>query len=93
MYVTIRSYGGGSALADALIARENDVRGVITAIDGFRAYYLLRTAEGTTTISVFETEEGAQESTSAAAAWLAENLGDVSPGPPQVTTGEVALSF
>jgi hypothetical protein len=93
MYATIRSYGGGSAFADALVAREEDVRNVITQIEGFQAYYLLRTAEGATTISVFATEDGAQESTSAAAAWVAENLSDVSPGPPQVTSGTVALSF
>ena len=33
-----------------------------------------------------------EASTSAAAAWIAENRADVSPSAPQVTTGEVALS-
>jgi hypothetical protein len=93
MYVTIRSYSGGAGFADALASREDDVRNVITTIDGFRAYYLVRTAEGVTTISVYETQDGAQESTSAAAAWIGENLPDISPGAPEVTTGEVALSF
>ena len=93
MYVTVRSYGGGRAFADALVAHQDEIRSVITSIDGFRAYYLVRTAEGTTTISVFATQDGAQESTTAAAAWVAENLADVSPGSPQVTSGEVALSF
>jgi hypothetical protein len=93
MYVTIRSYGGGREFADALVAHEDEIRSVITPIDGFRAYYLLRTAEGTTTISVFATQDGAQESTTAAAAWVGENLGDVTPGAPRVTSGDVALSF
>jgi hypothetical protein len=93
MFVTIRSYGGGSALADALAEREDDIRNVITTIDGFRAYYLLRTAEGATTISVFDDQAGAEASTAAAADYVRENMADVSPGPPQVTTGEVALSF
>jgi heme-degrading monooxygenase HmoA len=93
MFVTIRSYGGGSALADALAEREEDIRSVITTIDGFRAYYLLRTAEGATTISVFDDQAGAEASTAAAAAYVRENMADVSPGAPQVTTGEVALSF
>jgi hypothetical protein len=93
VYVTVRSYSGGSGFADALVSNEDEIRNIITGIDGFRAYYLLRTTDGATTISVFATQDGAQESTSAAAAWLAENLGDISPGPPQVTSGEVALSF
>jgi hypothetical protein len=94
VYVTVRSYSGGREFADALVSHEDEIREVITGIDGFRAYYLFRTTEGaTTTISVFATQDGAQESTSAAAAWVAENLGDVSPGPPEVTSGEVALSF
>ena len=93
MYATIRSYSAGGAFADALVSREDDVRKIITEIDGFRAYYLVRTSEGVTTISVFATQDGAQESTSAAAAWIAENVPDISPGPPQVTSGEVAISF
>ena len=93
MYVTVRSYSGGRAFADALVSHEDAIRDIITGIDGFRAYYLIRTTDGATTISVFATQDGAQESTSAAAAWVAENLADVSPGPPQVTSGDVALSF
>jgi heme-degrading monooxygenase HmoA len=93
MYVTIRNYSGGGEFADALAAREEDVRNVITTIDGFKAYYLVRTAEGVSTVSVFANQEGAQESTSAAAAWIGENIPDISPGPPQVNSGEVALSF
>lgn len=93
MFAAIRSYPESGDFADALAARESEVGEVISSIPGFRAYYLLRTADGATTISVFEDEAGAEESTRAAAAWLAENLADVSPGAPQVTTGEVTLSF
>ena len=93
MYATIRSYSGGSDFADALVDHENDVRQVITQIDGFRAYYLLRTSDGAATISVFDDQSGAEESTRAAAAWVADNLADLSVSPPQVTTGEVAVSF
>ena len=93
MFATVRSYSGGGGFADALVEHEDEIRSVITAIPGFRAYYLLRTAEGTTTVSVFDDQAGAEASTGAAAAWVADNLADVSPGAPQVTTGEVALSF
>ena len=92
MYVTIRSYSGGD-LADVLVEREDEVRGVIGSIDGFHSYYALRTAGGTTTISVFDDQAGAEASNSAAAGWISENLPDASFGAPQVTTGEVAVSF
>lgn len=92
MYVTIRAYPGNSGLADVLVANESDVRRVIEEIDGFRAYYLIKLAEGTTTVSVFDNQAGAQESSRVAAAWLAENLPDMG-ATPYVTAGEVVLNF
>jgi hypothetical protein len=93
MYTTIRSYSG-SELADALATREDDIRQVIGTIAGFRAYYLVRTTDGNAvTISVFDDQAGAEESTRAAAAWVGENLADLAISPPQVTTGEVTFSF
>ena len=92
MHATIRSYSGGD-LADALVSREDEVRGVIASIDGFQSYYAIRTGNGTTTISVFDDQTGTEASTKAAAAWIAENLPDASFGAPQVTSGEVVLSF
>ena len=47
MYVTIRAYQGNTELADALSTREDELKDVIGGIDGFRAYYLVRIAEGT----------------------------------------------
>jgi hypothetical protein len=93
MYATIRSYSGGGELADALTERQDEIKDVITSIDGFRAYYFLRTADGTSSVSVFDDQAGAEASTAAAAGWIAENLPDASFGAPQVTTGEVVVSF
>ena len=92
MYATIRAYQGNTELADALVENESEVRRIIAEIDGFRAYYLLKLAEGTTTVSVFDTQQAAEESTRVAAAWLAENLPDVAAAP-YVTAGQVVLSF
>jgi hypothetical protein len=93
MYAAIRNYAGGSALADALVEHEADIRSLITGVDGFRAYYVLRDPDGATTVSVFDDQAGADESTKVAAAWVGENLGDLGLAPPQVTTGEVLLNF
>jgi hypothetical protein len=93
MYASVRTYAGNRDLADTLAEHEDDIRQLLGGINGFRAYYLLKTGDGTTTISVFDDQAGAEESNRAAAAWLAENLPDLNVAPPQVTTGEVVVNL
>jgi heme-degrading monooxygenase HmoA len=93
MYATVRNYSGNTELADALVANAGAVESLISGIEGFKAYYLVRTADGAASISVFESEAGAAESTSAAAAWIGENVPDLGGNPPQVSAGEVVLNF
>jgi hypothetical protein len=93
MYASVRTYAGNRDLADTLAEHEDDIRQVVGGIDGFRAYYLLKAGDGTTSISVFEDQAGAEESNRAAAAWLAENLPDLDIASPQVTAGEAVIAF
>jgi len=93
MYAVIRAYAGNSELADTLAEREEDIRQLIGGIRRFKGYFLLKHAEGTSTISVFEDQGGAEESSRAAAAWLAENLPDLNVAAPYVTAGEVVVGF
>lgn len=92
MYATIRIYRGNADLADALAPRESDVRRVIGEISGFRAYYLLKTADGAASVSVFDDEAAADESSRVAASWLSENLPDLHVGTPEILDGTVAIS-
>lgn len=92
MYATVRTYSGGPELADALVSHEADVKSLISGINGFKAYYLVRTADGTVSISVYDNEAGANESNSAAANWIRENLPDLGGSAPQVSAGEVVIS-
>jgi heme-degrading monooxygenase HmoA len=92
MYATVRTYSAGSELADALVSNEADVKSLISGIDGFKAYYLVRTADGAVSISIYDNEAGANESTSAAANWIRENLPEVGWSAPQVSAGEVVIS-
>jgi hypothetical protein len=48
---------------------------------------------GAVSFTVCDDEAGAEASTRAAAAWIAENLPDLSITAPEVSSGEVALSF
>jgi heme-degrading monooxygenase HmoA len=92
MHATVRTYSASPALADALVSRADDVKSLISEIDGFKAYYLIRTADGAVSVSVYENEGGSNASTQAAATWIRENLPDLGGVTPQVSTGEVVLS-
>jgi heme-degrading monooxygenase HmoA len=93
VYATIRNYSGNAGLADALVENEDEVNGIITGIDGFRAYYLIKTADGCASVSVFDDEAGATESTRAAGEWVRENLPEHAGTAPEVTSGEVVIDF
>ncbi|MDX6502991.1 MAG: hypothetical protein QOE29_116 [Gaiellaceae bacterium] len=94
MHATVRSYSGSPGLVDALVEHEDSVRSLITAIDGFDAYYLIRTSAGdAVSISVYEDEAGTEASNQAARGWIAENLPDMAVGPPQVLAGDVVIAF
>ena len=93
MYSSIRKYTTGSEFADALVENESEVRSLITGIDGFRAYYLVRTDDGAVSVSVYDDQAGAEESNRQAANWVRENLSHLAISPPQISAGEVALSL
>jgi heme-degrading monooxygenase HmoA len=93
MHVVIRHYKGSAKLIDELVDRRKDVEELIRGVDGFVAYYLVKTADGGASISVFENEAGTAESTKRAAAYLKENLDGVAAGPPEVIEGQTVIDF
>ena len=52
---------------------------------------MIKTRDGAVSISVYETEDGAEESNKAAAAWIKERLPDLAGSAPQVVAGEVVI--
>ena len=94
MYAMVRSYAGGAELADVLVENEAEIRGLFNDIAGFSAYYMVRTEDGgAVSVSVFADRDGAEESNRVAAAWVGENVPDLELDAPQVSGGEVAVSF
>jgi len=94
MHATVRSYSSDGGLVDAIVAHQDEVRDLLSGINGFRAYYILRTADGgATSISVYDDASGTDASNPAAAGWIRENLPNLAASPPQTTAGEVAVSF
>jgi hypothetical protein len=92
-HVRKRSYLlGGSRARRRLVSHTNDVKHLTSEIDGFKAYYLVRTADGAVSISVYENEAGTDEATRAAATWIRENLPELGGASPHVSAGEVVIS-
>lgn len=93
MQAVVRNYRANAELADELVKRSSDVEELIRGVDGFVAYYLVKTPNGTVSISVFEDEAGAQESTRRAAAFVKENIASAAGEPPEVSEGETVIAF
>jgi heme-degrading monooxygenase HmoA len=92
MHATIRSYSGVAGLVDGILANEDAIRGLLRGIDGFRAYYLVRTSDDSAvSVSVYDDRAGTEASTAAAREWIAANLPGLATSPPKVSDGEVAL--
>ena len=60
MHATVRVYTGNAGLADALVENESEVRRIVSGIEGFHAYYLVKTADGAASVSVYENESGSE---------------------------------
>ncbi len=93
MHVVVRHYTGSSKLIDELVDRRKDVEDLIRGVKGFTSYYLVRTADGGASVSVFDYERGTTESNTRAAAFIKENLDGVASGPPQIIEGEAVIAF
>lgn len=94
MYIVVRRYTGASALADAMVQREQEVRDLISSVPGFRAYYAARTdGGGVATVTVCDDKAGTDESVRRAGDWVRTNLSGASISPPEITEGETYINF
>jgi heme-degrading monooxygenase HmoA len=92
MYATVRRYVGKADFADQLAARNTEVVSLMSAVPGFRAYYLIRAAGDTVSVTVCDDEAGAQQSNAAAADWIRENMPDIASSPPEISAGDVVVT-
>ena len=93
MHTVVRHYQGAAALMDELGKRSADVEELIRGIPGFVAYYLVKTADGGYSVSVFEDSAGTDESNRRAATYLKENLSSLAISPPEILSGESIIDF
>jgi hypothetical protein len=92
-YLAIRQYqfAPDHTMGELVTAVESGFMPIVSQVPGFVEYYLVETADGALSISVFADQAGAEESTKRAADWVAESLKGFFAGPPTVTTGTVAF--
>ncbi len=93
MHTVMRVYTGHPGFADELKKRGSDLEADISSVRGFIAYYLIRTSDGATSITVCEDRKGCDESSRRASEWLRKNMPHVKLEPPQAIAGELVLKF
>jgi hypothetical protein len=93
MHAVIRAYTGPNAaqFIDALDRRKDELERLFTAIDGFVSYTLVRTNEGGISISVYQTRDGADESSHRAWSLVESSMSPESRVTPTISDGAVLL--
>ena len=89
MYTVIRRYEGSPIDSAEVVRRAVAEFGPqLSEQPGFQGYWAVDAGDGVlATITVFETEDAANASTPAAAAWVRENMPELAAITPQVTAG------
>jgi hypothetical protein len=90
VYVAVRRYEGVTDPHRVAQLVEEDFVPIISEMPGFVAYYCVDAGDGVmVSTSVFEHKDAEEQSTFRAGEFVVEDLGTLSPNPPQVTAGEV----
>ena len=94
MYAVVRTYSGqgASELFELLGQREEDVKGLMTEVEGFVSYVAVRTGDGGVVVTACDDKAGADESSRRAAEWVEANL-SAPVDPPVIAEGDAVLHF
>jgi hypothetical protein len=93
MHAVIRTYSGKGAkeLFDLLEKNKSDLERVMREVKGFVSYSAVRTADGGSTVSVYQDKNGTDESVRVARDWIASNAGDAGTAAPAISEGAVIM--
>ena len=71
---------------------EEDFVPIVSGAPGFVAYYLVDAGGGgVASVSIFESQAGADESNRRAADWVKGSIASLIPAPPEITAGQVTV--
>ena len=89
MYTVIRTYQDVVDTTEVARRAVEEFAPQLRDQPGFQGYWAVDAGDGVlATITVYENEEAALESTAAAATWVQENIPNLVPSPPRVTAGQ-----
>ena len=91
MYVMVRNYAGKGGLLDGLAPRVRDgLVPLLRQAPGFRSYCCFASVDGhLVSVSVFDDQPTAEAANAKVREWVAANMRDALPDPPEVLAGEV----
>lgn len=94
MYIAVRRYKVKAGSTDELARRAQEgFVPLIRQTPGYVAYYGVASGNDSLfTISIFQDQAGAEESSRRAATWVNQNIAEFLEGPPEITAGEVRWS-
>ena len=95
MHAVVRNYSGKGSkkLIDVIEKNKTEVEGLLQAINGFVSYYLVRTARGGFSVSVYQDKAGTDESIRVAWDWISKNAGNLGTARPTVSEGTVVFQL
>ena len=94
MYATIRKYSVKPGTAQEVKRRVDEgFIPIINSTDGFVGYHLMEVGDDKlATISIFQSQAGADESNRRAADWVKQNIASFVTSPVEITAGEMLLN-
>ena len=92
MFVVIRRYAAGARASEVARRVGEGLVPILTKLPGFRAYYCLVGEDGRpVSVSIVESRDTAVVANDRAREWVAANMADLLPDPPEVTMGEMLV--
>jgi len=92
MWACVRRYDNNPELAEILAARSDEIKGLVSGVEGFVSYYLIHDGKDTVSMTVAHNKTGVDEANVIAMNWLADHAADVPTSPPHITEGEVLIT-
>jgi heme-degrading monooxygenase HmoA len=94
MYASIRKYDIIPGTAEEFLRRvQQGFVPLISQVSGFRAYYVLQVGDDQViSVSLFDSQSGAEESVRRAADWVAKNISSFIQGLPEIAVGHVRIA-
>ena len=92
MFVVIRRYAAGARASEVARRVGEGLVPVLAKLPGFRAYYCFVGEDGgPVSVSIVESRAAAVVANDRAREWVAANMADLLPDPPEVTMGEMLV--